>query len=1121
MLPPSGRNPLLPRQRSRKAADETASAPADGPFRSELKSTSNIVESKDDPTVSSAEAENLSPKDLWEEAYYMLRNDKDKKKLIEAYDAFLQNQRVLQDSVQPDSFGSKTSTKIPVIPIKGRERELQLEKLVDVKRQAVEEARLKIPIGEKKYIVKEKVDKIISAIIAAKEFITTAASLEPHAAFAWAGVSVLLPLLLNPAIQDIAAIDGLEYISDLLLRFRVMEITYREGNVYPHPISAQSESEVQRLGKVAFETKTVKLYSQILEYQIRLACQCSRRTLSRYFRDVVLADDWKAMLAEVKGFEQSIIKDLREIDGYTMKVIDNKISESLDLQIRLREKIESIEKNQRLAEQERYLDKLHCAEGAAFNSGRFEHERLCLPNTRTSILNLIYEWSADPRGKHIFWLRGMAGTGKSTIARTVARHFSEEGQLGASFFFSKGGGDLGNASKFVPTLAFQLSRYRPGIAERICKAIVDHPGLDQKRDLWKYFIIDPLSQIETSTSAPLVIIFVIDALDECDNQDDVRLILQLFAESKQAGNVKLRIFVTSRPEQPINLGFGSMDGSAHRDIALHSVFQDETERDISAFLKHELGLVSKERGLSPDWPKSKDLEKLVQKANGLFIYAATACRFIRDRNFRPKKQLSLLLKDNPSLNSHTAELDEMYMQVLRQSVLGGCQSYDQPMVLERFRKIVGCIVILFKPLCIRNLSLLLQTGEGDYDDDDDDEEEEEEEMKITLHPLGSVLDVSNLTEVAPQLLHPSFRDFLLNPKRCTDPQFWVNGKKAHTDLTNNCLKTMSKSLRKDICNLRLPGIHTNEVDRSKIEQCIPAELQYACSYWVYHFQESDLSPPLLETVYKFLKQYLLRWFEALSLLGKMQESIYMLSALLILVQTSPYKALVDLVYDAYRFSMTNRSTIEQAPLQAYCAALIFSPSKSKVRELFENQVPSWIKVKPLVPENWSSLLQTLEGHLGWVTSVAFSSDGQKIVSGSDDKTVRVWDAGSGSLLQTLEGHSDWVTSVAFSSDGQKIVSGSGDKTVRVWDAGSGSLLQTLEGHSDSVTSVAFSSDGQLQRLNADDRWITCCQKGVVLLPENRRVETLAVHSNRVVIGSRSGIVTILRLNLDNDCYIGL
>lgn len=92
---------------------------------------------------------------------------------------------------------------------------------------------------------------------------------------------------------------------------------------------------MQRLNKVAFKTKTIKLYSQILEYQIRLTYQCSRHTLSRYFRDVALANNWKAILIEVKDFKQSIIKDLRKIDSYTIKVIDEKTLESLGLQIRL------------------------------------------------------------------------------------------------------------------------------------------------------------------------------------------------------------------------------------------------------------------------------------------------------------------------------------------------------------------------------------------------------------------------------------------------------------------------------------------------------------------------------------------------------------------------------------------------------------------------------------------------------------------------------------------------------------------------------------------------------------------------------------------------------------------
>jgi hypothetical protein len=474
-------------------------------------------------------------------------------------------------------------------------------------------------------------------------------------------------------------------------------------------------------------------------------------------------------------------------------------------------------------------------------------------------------WSEKPSGEYIFWLNGMAGTGKSTIARTIAEKFADQKRLGASFFFSRGKSDLESADKLFPTIACQLADLLPALKPYLCEAIGECSDIAQRSlsEQWKKLVLQPLSILGQNSPLPSTLILVIDALDECEDED-IKRILPLLAEVKSLETIHLRVFITSRPETTIRHKFSNISGDVHKDFILQDISQSIVEHDISVFIKDEMDHIKKYHDhLSEGWPGEKIIDLLVQRAGSLFIHAATVCRFIGDQDWDPKDRLSSLLKSETSTKSYMENLDETYRNILMHSVLRGRSQQGKIELCDRFKHIVRPIAILFDPLSTAALAELLSV--------------ELSTVNITLRPLHSVLDVSEKSHSPIRLLHLSFPDFLLDRERCQE-QFWIEEDKTHGHMAKCCIQLMSSALKRDICGLQL-GTLISEVESQRVKENLPPDVQYACRYWVQHLQQGNMDLHDNGIVHVFFLKHFLHWLEALSLIQNSTDGVIMLRML--------------------------------------------------------------------------------------------------------------------------------------------------------------------------------------------------------------------------------------------------
>ncbi|KAL4889237.1 hypothetical protein BDV59DRAFT_186778 [Aspergillus ambiguus] len=668
--------------------------------------------------------------------------------------------------------------------------------------------------------------KILDAALSFKDVITAVVAFDPthHAASAWAVVSLGLTMAKNRLDLRDALFESSEYLADTITR-----CTYIEQRFYHN----KSKKNIE-IGRAMIE-----VYKAILRYAAELLVtqQASTR---------------KKMLISVTLITNQRLTELRSsIEGQWQKLCQWVQFDALDTILQNGEEAESrlAKIDEQVAEYLQALIKsfsLPIAEGASYDSYENQHGEKCLPGTRRDLLHQITDW-ADTSDKCIFWLNGMAGTGKSTISRTVAESLQKKGLLGGSFFFKRGEADRGNARRFISTIARQLMASHPHLAPGMLGAIQDNADLSTKAldQQFEKLLLQPLSEGEQYETTSVV---VIDALDECED-NDIKVLLKLLPRLQELKSFRLRIFLTSRPELAIRDGF--KQNRNHQDIFLQDV--PSIEHDIRVFLQHRFTQMKENGKVSENWPGYERTEVLVRMAVPLFIFAATVCRFIEEDYQVPEDQLDIIL-ENPHLTS-SYQMEGIYRPILEHRLKNSSVSQKE------FHAIVGVLILLANPLSVTGLSGLIGM--------------QERTIIARLGAFHSVLSVPTDLGEPVRILHLSFREFLVNT---TEEGFQVNEKVTHGEILSHCLRVMRYGLRHNVCALSSYGTRRADIASQVIDQHIPQALQYSCRYWTYHWKQMG-TQERENDIFSFLKVHFIHWLEAMSLMGLASETVGTIYAL--------------------------------------------------------------------------------------------------------------------------------------------------------------------------------------------------------------------------------------------------
>jgi len=491
----------------------------------------------------------------------------------------------------------------------------------------------------------------------------------------------------------------------------------------------------------------------------------------------------------------------------------------------------------------------------------------CMDGTRKSILERITAWVSDgleqPDGKNTYWIYGLPGIGKTSLANSICASLDDKEQLAGVFFCRRDDQELREPRNILPTLIRKLAILFPPFRSIVAECLRNDPNVAPE-SMQSTLFLDFIRKLPRLPKKTLV--FVIDAFDECGSAESRPGVLQALTDAT-ARAPWLKVIITSREEVDIQRFFGRPTQLSHLRCDLAA--DKETTSDLRIFAEYRFNRVASSRSLQSPWPEPLLLDGVISRAAGLFIFIETLALAL-EHCYEPTKLLGATLQDSssPGLTS----LYGLYSSIVRARRVQ--RNAD-------FRRMIGVLLTVapYRPLCEETIAELAGVRP--------------DVVKMWVDDLGSMLYRDEGASGRICVRHLSISDFFVSDNCRGDYQ--VNLREANAQLGIACLEMMVEQLRFNICGLEDSRLANADVKglASRINDNISDALQYSSMYWSNHlcFTPDTGQKRVRDILRKFFEgPYALYWVEVLSLMGMLRigvPSIRKLTSILVKVRTAP------------------------------------------------------------------------------------------------------------------------------------------------------------------------------------------------------------------------------------------